>query len=286
MNEENPKIRLDTFLAQKYPEYSRSLIQKLIKDGRVKVDGYCLKKPSIDLYQDKDYEIKLDLVNLNKPKETIDVEIIYEDNDVVVANKPIGTLTHSKGAYNPETSLADWLKLRPNYEFSDDNDRGGIVHRLDRATSGVVICAKNQKSYSFLQKQFAERTCQKSYAAIIEGSLKNPEAMIDLPIIRNPKKPQTFRVGANGKPSQTKYKTITQNHIYSLLELNPITGRTHQLRVHLRYLDHPIIGDTFYDGKKADRLYLHAHTLQVKLPSGVQKKFIAALPKEFELKMQ
>ncbi len=286
MEDASSKIRLDSFVAAKYPEYSRSLIQKLIKDGRIKVDGYCLKKPSLELDTGKDYIVDLDLTNLNKPKEKINVEVIYEDKDVVVANKPIGVLTHSKGAYNPETSLADWLKLRPDYNFNEDNDRGGIVHRLDRATSGVVICAKNTMSYSYLQKQFSDRTCRKVYNAVIEGSLKIPEAVIDLPIIRNPKKPQTFKVGANGKPSQTFYKTLQTNLLYSLLELKPVTGRTHQLRVHLKYLDHPILGDTFYDGKKADRLYLHASQLEITLPGGERKTFSTKLPDEFNYKMQ
>lgn len=282
MDEEINKVRLDVLLAKQYPEYSRSLVQKLIKDGRVKVNGFCLKKPSIVVPDDS--VIKLDLTDLNKPKAKIDIEIIYEDDIVVVANKPIGILSHSKGAFNPETSLADWLKDRPGYDFPADNDRGGIVHRLDRATSGVIICAKNTQTMAFLQKQFASRTTKKTYLAIIEGQLKNPEAIINVPIGRNPKNPKMFRPDPNGKTAQTQYKVLEINDDYSLLELKPVTGRTHQLRVHLNYLKHPIVGDDFYEGKKADRLMLHAHKLEIKIP-GHDKAvvFEAKKPKDFLL---
>ncbi len=280
MTEEDIKKRLDVVLAGKYPEYSRSLIQKLIREGRVKVGGYCLKKPSIMVTETSD--VNLDLTNLNKPKSEIEVDVLYEDDDVVVVNKPIGILSHSKGAYNPETSLADWLKLRPGYDFPDDNDRGGIVHRLDRATSGVIICAKNSSAMVSLQKQFSDRQTKKTYVALIEGRLKQPEAVIDIPIERNPKDPKKFRPGPNGKPAQTHYKVIDTGEKYSLLELKPITGRTHQLRVHLNYLGHPIVGDEFYGGKRADRLFLHSKSLEVTLPSGKKQVFVAEVPEEFD----
>jgi 23S rRNA pseudouridine1911/1915/1917 synthase len=279
MEEEATKKRLDIVLSKKYPEYSRSLIQKLIKEGRVKVNGYCLKKPSIDVLQTAD--IKLDLTNLHKEKKEIDVKVIYEDSNLVVANKPSGILTHSKGAYNPETALADLLKLRKNYRFTEDNDRGGIVHRLDRATSGVIICAKNAETFTYLQKQFSSRETKKIYIAVIEGHLKNPQALIDIPINRNPKDPKMFRPDPNGKSAQTYYKVLNSNDKYSLVELKPITGRTHQLRVHLKHLGHPIVGDSFYGGKKADRLMLHALSLQINIPDNSIKTFTADMPQEF-----
>lgn len=273
------KARLDVILAKQYPQYSRSLIQKLIREGRVKVNGYCIKKPAILVPQDSD--IKLDLTDLHKPKPKINVDVLYEDSNVVVANKPAGILTHSKGAYNPETSLADWLKDRPGYNFDEDNDRGGIVHRLDRATSGVVICAKNPSALAYLQKQFASRTTKKTYLAVIEGQLKNLEALIDIPIGRNPKNPKMFRPDPNGKSAQTHYKVIKIAGDHSLLELKPITGRTHQLRVHLNYLKHPIVGDSFYNGKPADRLMLHAKSLEIEIPNHGVKKFEAKIPESF-----
>ncbi len=279
MEELPVKIRLDKILASNYPEYSRSLIQKLIKEGRVKVNGFCLKKPSIEVLDTAD--IKLDLTNLHKEKAEIQIEVIYEDKNLVVANKPSGILTHSKGAYNPETALADWLKLRQNYNFEEDNDRGGIVHRLDRATSGVIICAKNTQTLSYLQKQFSSRETKKTYLAIIEGNLKNSEALIDVPIGRNPKDPKMFRPDTNGKSAQTYYKILKSSDKYSLVELKPVTGRTHQLRVHLKYLGHPIVGDDFYGGKKADRLMLHALSLEINIPGDIKKIFLVDMPEEF-----
>jgi len=135
----------------------------------------------------------------------------------------------------------------------------------------------------WLQKQFSSRKVSKTYLAIINGQLDPLEAVIDMPIERNPKKPQNFRVGSNGKNAQTTYKTLSNNHKYSLIALNPQTGRTHQLRVHLKYLGHPIVGDTFYDGEPAGRLYLHANTLEITLPSKQRKVFCVPEPPQFRL---
>jgi 23S rRNA pseudouridine1911/1915/1917 synthase len=212
----------------------------------------------------------------------IDLPVLYEDNDVVVINKPAGILTHTQGAFNPEATVATFLRSKIAGEFS--GERAGIVHRLDRATSGVMIGAKNLAALSFLQKQFALRKTKKTYIAIVQGHLKEPEAIIDMPIERNPKAPATFRVGTNGKASTTHYKVIRETDKYSLVELKPETGRTHQLRVHLAQIGHPIIGDPLYGtGAFGDRLYLHALSLEITIPDGhVRKTFTAPLPPEFE----
>ena len=162
-----------------------------------------------------------------------------------------------------------------------DGERAGIVHRLDRATSGVMICAKTPEALSWLQKQFSERKVKKTYVAVVKGALSEPEAVIDMPIERNPRKPQTFRVGANGKPSVTAYKVLKTGNGYSLLELKPTTGRTHQLRVHLHKLGHPIVGDELYDGPEAERLFLHATSLEITLPDKQRKTFEAPAPLSF-----
>jgi 23S rRNA pseudouridine1911/1915/1917 synthase len=160
-------------------------------------------------------------------------------------------------------------------------ERPGIVHRLDRATSGVMICAKTPEALSWLQKQFHDRHSKKTYTAIVKGTPEPQEALIDMPIERNPKAPATFRVGANGKEAQTRYKVVRTSSKYSLLELQPRTGRTHQLRVHLAHQKHPIVGDTLYAGKPAERLYLHAHKLELTLPNGETKTFTAPIPEAF-----
>jgi 23S rRNA-/tRNA-specific pseudouridylate synthase len=144
-----------------------------------------------------------------------------------------------------------------------------------------MICAKNKKAYIWLQKQFSQRKVKKTYAALISGELNPAEAIIDMPIERNPKAPSTFRVGANGKSAITRYKTMRVSQNYSLLELSPKTGRTHQLRVHLKKLNHPIVGDTFYGGEKANRLFLHAHKLELQLTNKQQSPFVSRIPTEF-----
>lgn len=259
---------------------SRSHIQKLIKDGSVKVRGEVVNKPSYSLSPDE--EAVLSETTLSQEIPHIDLPVIYEDDNCVVIDKPLGVLVHSKGAYNPEGTVATWLATRPNFEFEELNERSGIVHRLDRATSGVMICAKNRDALGFLQKQFQTRKAKKQYVAMVEGKLKHEAAHLDLPIERNPKQPQTFRVGANGKSAFTEYRVLKSNDTESLVELKPTTGRTHQLRVHLEHIGHPIIGDVLYGGKKADRLFLHAQSLEITLPEGgVRKTFTSEVPKEF-----
>jgi 23S rRNA pseudouridine1911/1915/1917 synthase len=159
---------------------------------------------------------------------------------------------------------------------------GLLVHRLDRDTSGVVILAKSPEVQEFLKKQFQNRTTHKTYYAVVSGRPKLDEVKIDLPIARDLKHPTMFRVDPNGKQSETYYKVLKSNDMYSLVELRPTTGRTHQLRVHLKYLGHPILGDPLYGEEKADRLYLHANKLEITLPGDKRVTFEAKLPKEFE----
>jgi 23S rRNA pseudouridine1911/1915/1917 synthase len=213
---------------------------------------------------------------------------LYEDDDCVVINKPVGALTHSKGAFNPEATVASWLRKRiasGAWEATTDgagNARAGIVHRLDRATSGVMICAKTPEALSKLQKQFSLRKAKKQYVAVVQGHLAEKHAVIDMPIERNPKKPQTFRVGINGKSAITEYEIQKESEHYSIVELAPQTGRTHQLRVHLNQLGHPILGDELYGGKPAERMFLHAHSLEITIPSSERMTFTAPVPPAFK----
>lgn len=252
-----------------------------IESGRVAVDGKLITKPGKKIAETSTVDIKK---GLQEQAPEIRLEIIYEDDDCVVIDKPAGVLVHSKGVFSPENTVASWL-LPKTDGFEENNNRAGIVHRLDRGTSGIMICAKNPKSLGFLQKQFSTRKVKKTYNALIEGEITPPEAIIDVPVERNPKDPKRFRAGSNGKPAQTRFKAVKKffddDREYSLLELVPKTGRTHQLRVHLLHLKHPIVGDDFYGGIKADRLYLHAVGLELTLPGGERRKFESALPAEF-----
>lgn len=275
--------RLDKALAVAYPQYSRAYLARLIDADTVLVNG----KPSKagwKLRKDDEVVITVD-IGQTQIIEDIDLPIMYEDDDVLVINKPTGVISHSRGKYWYEPSVASFLRQKIGGDASP-TDRAGIVHRLDRATSGVMICAKNEAALSFLQKQFGDRTVQKTYMAIVAGVINPPTAVIDMPIDRNPKKPSTFRVGSNGKASQTAYNTVRSTDKYSLVELKPKTGRTHQLRVHLKHLGGPIVGDELYGGELATRLMLHAASLTITLPDGEKTTFTAPLPDEFEQLME
>lgn len=263
---EDNRKRLDHILVELHPEYNRSSLQNFIKAGYVTVNGKIVKKPNSKVSAS-------DQVILNVPSEEKilpKLPVIYEDDHVIVLNKPSGLLSMAKGEYCPEPTLEDY---------------GLLVHRLDRDTSGVVILAKDEKTQKMLRKQFQNRKTHKAYLAVVAGTPKLPEAMIDLPIARNLKRPTTFQVDQNGKPSQTYYHIIQSNHDKSLLELKPVTGRTHQLRVHLKYLNTPILGDPVYgEAKSAPRLMLHAKSLEITVPgeTGNQRKiFEAEAPAEF-----
>lgn len=275
--------RLDQYVASEKPRLSRAFAAKLIDKGDVLVNG----KPSkagLKLQENDTVEINYDDSQLDVIPD-IDLPVIYEDADCIVINKPAGVLTHAQGTFNGEASVATFLRSKVDGDLQ--GDRAGIVHRLDRATSGVLICAKNQGALSWLQKQFADRKARKTYMAIVKGTLRQPEAVIDMPIQRNPKAPATFRASPGGKPAITHYKVIKETPGLSLLELSPQTGRTHQLRVHLQKIGHPIIGDPLYgSGTYGDRLFLHAQSLEITLPSGETKTFTAPVPPEFEERMR
>lgn len=274
-------IRIDKFVTKFIPELNRSDVGRLFAKNQIKVNSKT-SKPSYKLKIGDLVEVEYSLVAYN-PEKILDIPIIYENSDVIVIDKPAGILSHSKGKENLEPTVETFIynKLTEN-----DYSRAGIVHRLDRATSGVMICAKTRDSYKFLQSQFSLRKVSKTYYAIVEGKFKLSSAIIDLPIMRDQKNMSRFRVDSRGKNAITKYRVVTEGPRYSLIELEPKTGRTHQLRVHLRYLKHPIVGDSFYEGEAAERLYLHASKLIIKLPNGETKTFISEIPKSFEQKMQ
>ena len=270
-------MRLDIYVHELLPGLSRASVQKLIEQGRVKVNDKVETKAGFNVRDGSNVSLDYDESAQVIPK--IKLPVIYEDNDCVVINKPVGLLTHSKGAFSPEATVATWLQSKA---VAMEGDRAGIVHRLDRATSGVMIVAKTPDALKYLQKQFSQRKTKKTYVAVVKGAFKQPEAVIDMPIERNPKKPQTFRVGSNGKPAQTAYEVVLSDGEYSLVELKPVTGRTHQLRVHLHHIGHPILGDTLYGGQPAERLFLHAKNLEITLPSRERKTFEAPVPPEFK----
>lgn len=243
------------------------------------VNGEVVTKPRFELDED-------DAVVTNPPKDPdfagSTLPVIYEDENVTVINKPAGVLTHAKGAPLEEFTVAEFMRGRTSDK--PEGNRPGIVHRLDRDTSGIIICARTPEAHSFLQRQFSDRKVKKMYIAALSGVSESSEAIIRLPIERNPKAMSTYRVGANGKPAETRYKVLWQHEDRSLVELKPITGRTHQLRVHLSHIGVPILHDRFYGkvGAAGQRLALHAYSLEITIPGGLRKVFMAGVPEDMK----
>lgn len=276
--------RLDQYVVACHPLLSRAYASRLITEEKVTVNGRP-EKPGYRLRPEDVVVVDFDDTSLNQIP-AIELPVLYEDESVLVVNKPAGVISHARGRYWDEPSVASFVRQKISSELADRPEdqalRAGIVHRLDRATSGVMICAKTPAALAWLQKQFAARSVVKTYHAVIAGELNPPAAIIDMPIERNPKAPATFRVGSQGKPAQTQYRTISTGGGYSLLELLPKTGRTHQLRVHLAARSHPIVGDALYGGQSAERLLLHASSLEITLPGKQERRlFSAPLPDDF-----
>lgn len=269
------KQRLDILLTERYSDINRNTWQKYIKAGYVSVNDTVITKSS--------YEVSSgDQIVTSVPEGTDysahTLSIIYLDDDVIVVDKPAGVLTHSKGAMNDEFTVAEFFRRYTTVGL--DTNRPGIVHRLDRDTSGVIIGARTPESFDLLKSQFSDRKAKKTYLAVVDGAPKQSQATIDIPLARNPSAPSTFRVDTKGKPAQTDYQVLASTGRHSLLVLHPHTGRTHQLRVHLAHLGTPITGDRVY-GKPADRLYLHAYELEVTTAYGKRQQFQAPVPSSF-----
>ena len=260
-----PKRRFDMVLLEKYPQYSRGTIQKFIKEGYASINGSINKKVNTLIAADDEDNCVIEAPNNTDAERP---PVIYEDENVIVFNKPAGMLSIKKGAYLNEAAVEDF---------------GKIVHRLDRDTSGVIIVAKNPETKAKLQKQFAERKTHKCYYAVVVGHPKQPHAIINVPLTRNLKKPTTFIADKDGREAITEYKIIASNDRFSLVELKPRTGRTHQLRIHMAHIGTPILGDPVYNPKspKADRMYLHAVSLEITIPTSKRITFTAPLPESF-----
>ncbi len=271
----NGKKRLDVLLAEQHPNISRSTWQKHIKAGNIAVNNQPVDSPK--------YEVTdADSIEINIPSSTdfsgYDLPVLFMDDSVVVVNKPQGILTHSKGALNDEFTVADFFKRYTSAGL--DTNRPGVVHRLDRDTSGIIIGARTPESFALLKNQFADRKAKKWYLAVTDGNLKRDSARINVPIGRDPKQPSKFRADINGKHAITEYNVIARNGKHDLVLLHPLTGRTHQLRVHMAHLGAPIHGDRVY-GKSADRLYLHAAKLEITTAPEQRKTFQSPIPAEF-----
>lgn len=285
--EEINSIRLDSYLANRLDDVSRSYIQKLIKEGLVFVNGnsskarYLVKKGDF-------IQVKLPIKKPEEPvPENLPIDIIYEDEDIVIVNKPQGMVVHPAPG-NPSGTLVNALlyhvdRLAPTNDYM----RPGIVHRLDKDTSGLLIVAKNDNAYKSLVQQLKKRSVKRIYMALVYGKMSLDSGTINASIGRNPidRKKMTVK-NKNGKEAITHYRVIKEFQEYTLVEASLETGRTHQIRVHMAYINHPIVGDSVYSGRKnefsLDTQLLHAKKLGFIHPrTGEYMEFESELPNEF-----
>ncbi len=282
--------RLDKFLAEKFPQFSRSWLQKLIRDGKILVNNKSVKPKY--LLKEKD-RIKAQIsapekIEL-KPDASIRFKIIYEDKDVIVIDKPAGLIVHPSETCKSGTLVNGLLSYYPKIkDVGEDASRPGIVHRLDKGTSGLMVVAKNNDAFQHLKNQFKSRKVEKHYAALVVGQLRSNKGIIDKPIARSKHEPEKMTVSITGRIAETFYKVIKRFKNYTLVEVAPKTGRMHQIRVHFKSIRHPLAGDKVYGFKRQacprglSRHFLHAHYLKFRLPNGRVVEFKSQLPKELE----
>lgn len=280
--------RIDSYLSNKDNEISRVAVQRLIKNDKILVNGKSTKasykvqeNDNIKVEEEKPKEISL------KPQD-IPVEIIYEDKDIIVVNKPKGMVVHPANG-NPDGTLVNSLMsiCKDSLSGIGGEIRPGIVHRLDKDTSGVIVVAKNDKAHINLSEQIKNHKVEKTYIALVKGVVKANEATIDMPIGRSTKDRKKMAVTKTGKNAITHFKVIKRFHNYSLLEVKIETGRTHQIRVHLSQIGYPIVGDTTYSNGKNEwgikGQCLHAKSLKFKHPITGKEMFLEAkMPEYFE----
>ncbi len=282
--------RVDRFLARQLPDRSRAQVQELIREGRVRVDGATVK-PSYRLVAGD--RVVAQVPPLERPAlrpQAIPLDILYEDDDVLVVNKPAGLVVHPAPGHESGTLVNALLAYDPTLAQTD-TERPGIVHRLDKGTSGLIIVARNPAALQHLQREFKARRVEKTYLALVEGHLQPPQGLIDAPIGRHPRQRRRMAVLAQGgREAQTEYHVLEYLDRYSLVEVHPLTGRTHQIRVHLAAVGHPVVGDRVYGHRRQhldlDRPFLHAWKLTLTLPGGEKRTFVAPLPPDLRRTLQ
>ncbi|MGN1060808.1 MAG: RluA family pseudouridine synthase [Candidatus Coproplasma sp.] len=280
--------RADVLVSENLTDYTRSAVKKLFEGGGVIIDGKAAK-PSQSVAEGSNITVTLpDLAECIAKPEDIPIEVIYEDDDLAVINKPQGLTVHA-GNGNLDGTLVNALLYRlKNLSGIGGVVRPGIVHRIDKNTSGLLVVAKNDKAHLSLAEQIAKKSCRRTYVALLEGNLKDDEGNITTYIGRNPNDRVKMAVVPpdKGKIAITDYKVLDRNNGYTLCRFDLHTGRTHQIRVHAKYLNHPIVGDDVYGRKKREfnlnGQLLHAYRLEFTHPStGEQMVFTAPLPDYF-----
>ena len=276
---EDTGTRLDRFLAARLAGISRSAVQKAIRQGHVFVSGTPCTQPSRRLRAGETITWAAPAAPLLTPT-VIELPVIYEDMDIVVVDKPAGLVVHP-GAGTHGGTLVEGLLATRELPVDDDPARPGIVHRLDKETTGVLVVAKTRSTLVALKQQFTARAVTKEYIAQVEGTIPEDEGLIDAPIGRDPVHPRRMTVTPRGRVAQTTFRVLARFPEATLLRVRPHTGRTHQLRVHLHYIGHPVCGDSIY-GTPGEHLFLHAWWIAFTHPrTGNRVRFSAPIPPWF-----
>ena len=282
--------RLDKFLVEKLQEFSRSRLQGLIAGGFVDVDGRAAKKAGQALENGFNVTVRIppsaptDLVPENIP-----LDILFENDDLIVVNKPAGMVVHPAVGHASGTLVNAVLGYDPDIEGIGGEERPGVVHRLDKETSGLILLAKNERAHRWLQVQFRLREVEKTYLALVDGKPPTPSGRVETYIGRDPRHRKRMAIvsESRGREAISEYKTIESFKDHTLLEFHPLTGRTHQIRLHCAFLGCPIVGDEIYGRKKSsvkiEHHFLHAYRLKIVPPGEKESRiFEAALPDELE----
>jgi 23S rRNA pseudouridine1911/1915/1917 synthase len=282
--------RLDKLLADLFPEQSRAQWQRHIKEGNVRLNGRSVKA-SYRIEGDEQLTANLPpFQETDLQAEAIPLDIRYEDEDMIVVNKAAGMVVHPAAGHDRGTLVNAILAHCPDIEGISGERRPGIVHRLDKETSGLMVVAKNERALRHLQNQFRRRTVHKQYMALVEGQIQPSEALVDAPIGRDPRQRKRMAVippnsSATAREAQTHYRAQQYFDEYTLVACQPHTGRTHQIRVHMAFIGFPLVGDKVYGRRRQalplKRHFLHAAELGLKRPSDDQPLLLhAELPED------
>jgi len=284
----NAPERLDKFIAASLPQFTRSKVQGFIRGGYVMVDGKMVSKTGFFL--EDGMKIKL-LIPAPVPQdlvpEKIPLQVVFEDENVIVVNKPAGMVVHPSAGHLTSTLVQALLARQPFWSDQKNNPRPGIVHRLDKDTSGLILVAKSEASQLWLQQQFSARKVEKIYLALVDGHPRTTSGRIEAAVYRNPKDRKKMAIAPpqKGKNAITSFSIEKEYANHTLLKVKPLTGRTHQIRVHLASIGCPVVGDTVYGRKNPSlpihRQFLHAYELKITLPGEkMPRTFQAELPED------
>ena len=276
---------MDRFLADRCPDLSRSRLQRLIAEGNVTLDNAPAKSASrLEVGQLVTVTVPDPLPSHLVPQD-IPLNVVYQDGDILVVDKPAGLTVHPAPGHRDRTLVNAVLALCPDLQGIGGTVRPGIVHRLDKDTSGLLVVAKNDQAHVYLANQLIKRGFTKIYLALVHGRLSPEEAVIEAPLGRDPRNRKRMAVVTGGREAETRYRVLRHYDVYTLVEAKPSTGRTHQIRVHFASLGHPLAGDRTYGRPDAllDRHFLHAQVLGFRLPSTREYiEFTSELPAELQ----